>query len=97
MGNKLKDFRLVNYEERSRLLSALDLYRQRWGRDEELDALVHRLSRTECQPGGCAMCNAERAREEADYYADAYAENPPHGAKGHRLSRNCDQCQENAS
>jgi len=29
--------------------------------------------------------------------ADAYAENPPHGAKGHRLSRNCDQCVENGS
>jgi len=26
-----------------------------------------------------------------------YAENPPHGAKGHRLSRNCDQCVENGS
>ena len=32
------------------------------------------------------------------YFApDAYAENPPHGAKGHRLSRNCDQCVENGS
>jgi hypothetical protein len=50
MGNRLEDFRLVNHEERSRLLSALSLYKSRWGEDEELLALVLRLSRTECQP-----------------------------------------------
>jgi hypothetical protein len=66
MGNRLEDFRLVNYEERSRLLSALDLYRKQWGSDEELDALVLRLSRTECQPGGCEYCNEDRAREESE-------------------------------
>jgi hypothetical protein len=39
----------------------------------------------------------ERAKEH-DYFApDTYAENPPHGAPGHRLSRNCDQCVENGS
>jgi hypothetical protein len=67
VGNKLEDFRLLNYEERSRLLTALALYEARYSKDEESDALIRRLSHTECQHGGCPYCNADRAREEAEY------------------------------
>lgn len=77
MGNKLKDFRLESYGERSMLQNAIDLLRSRndrlgWmkGEKEMADAIALRLSRTECQPGGCPYCNEDRAREEAERYED---------------------------
>jgi hypothetical protein len=74
-NNKLEDFRLETYEDREMLITGLELYRDRyksrWLEKEKarVEALLLRLSRTECQHGGCAHCNPDRAREEAEYYA----------------------------
>ena len=60
---KLEDFRLQVHEERSLLLSAVHHYRvwleQHNISSQELEALILRLSRTECQPGGCSLCNPD--------------------------------------
>lgn len=68
MANELGDFRLESYEERSVLLSALDLLRAYRPEDYNTairEALALRLSRTKCQPGGCEYCDA-------DAYANRY-------------------------
>lgn len=66
---KLKDFRLENYEERSILQTALQLYKHREGYDPAewpiVEALALRLSRTECQPGGCEWCNVVYTERDA--------------------------------
>lgn len=68
MGNKLKDFHLESYDERFVLMLALGYLpkdtRQRY--EDVVNALKIRISRTECQPGGCEYCNADRAREESE-------------------------------
>ncbi len=56
---KLDEFRLETYDERATLLHALSVLQS-----ERLDhltkataeALLLRLSRTQCQPGGCDYC-----------------------------------------
>lgn len=65
MGTKLNEFRLETYEERSVLCTALQLYQDRYPGDNDatVRALLIRLSRTECQPGGCEYCNEDRRRE----------------------------------
>jgi hypothetical protein len=67
MGLKLNEFHLKSYDERSVLLTAL-----RYFHDEQLEKypeyktafedLFVRVSRTECQPGGCSYCNEEEWR-----------------------------------
>jgi len=65
MHIKLNEFRLESYEERSAVQTALRLLRHHHPDDDKaaVAALLIRLSRTECQEGGCEYCNAERARE----------------------------------
>lgn len=56
---KLSDFRLQTYNEREALnyaLLKLDGDCPEWHR-AALDALLTRLSRTQCQPGGCELCS----------------------------------------
>jgi hypothetical protein len=69
MGNKLEDFRLTKYEERISLIIALQLYKDKYG-DREIKDLLERISRIECQLGGCKYCNDEQAAAEADRFAD---------------------------
>ena len=46
------------------LCTALQLYQNRClGDKATVHALLIRLSRTECQPGGCEYCNEDRRRE----------------------------------
>lgn len=59
---RLQDFRLETYDERSVLLSALTMYRAHHaelfdGEKRALETVTLRLSRTECQPGGCQYCD----------------------------------------
>jgi hypothetical protein len=75
MGLKLEEFYLESYSERSVLQTALDYFRsEQLERYPEyktaVENLLIRLSRTECQPGGCPYCNADRAREEEEYYRE---------------------------
>lgn len=59
MAIKLSDFRLKTYREREALNYALALMERdcpNWYR-EALDTLQARLSRTQCQPGGCEYCD----------------------------------------
>jgi hypothetical protein len=62
---KLDEFRLETYDERSVLSTALKVYQHRYPGDNKatVTALLIRLSRTECQEGGCQYCNADRAKE----------------------------------
>lgn len=67
----------LSYEERSALLTILGLARPEVSSEfpEYLDilhAIMTRVSRLECQPGGCPYCNADRAREESERYDDMY-------------------------
>jgi hypothetical protein len=72
MGLKLNEFHLASYSERSVLATALhyfsadhlEMYPEY--KTAVKDLLV-RLSRTECQEGGCPYCNADRAREEEEW------------------------------
>jgi hypothetical protein len=68
VGLKLNEFRLKTYAERAVLSTALQLYQARYAphgsERTTLKTLLQRLSRTECQPGGCPYCNADRAREQ---------------------------------
>lgn len=68
----LDEFRLETYDERSLLITALQLLREErpYVDADARDALLLRLSRTECQSGGCSYCNADRAREEDEWRAD---------------------------
>jgi hypothetical protein len=65
---KLNEFRLETYDERHVLQMAICLYRS-WHPDmysEVADALAVRLSRTQCQPGGCEYCeDYEPSRSES--------------------------------
>ncbi len=75
MSNKLKEFRLDDYEERSLLIGALGCFRihhpdSYYINNGAFDKLMQRLSQTECQPGGCSYCNEERAREESEQRED---------------------------
>jgi hypothetical protein len=59
----------LTYDERSTLVTILSIAREeiasRFPRQlENLEAITLRVSRLECQPGGCPYCNADRAREE---------------------------------
>lgn len=79
---KLHEFRLLDYDERSMLQDALSMYKPRLeafakankahafdkNRLARCEALLLRLSQTECQPGGCEYCNADRARAAESYY-----------------------------
>ena len=65
---KLDEFRLEDYAERHILQVALMLYRRHYvDMDKEIvDALALRLSRTQCQPGGCEYCeDYEPSRSES--------------------------------
>jgi len=55
---KLNEFRLDTYDERSVLQYALELMRARHPDDhpEIVNTLLVRLSRTQCQTGGCEYC-----------------------------------------
>lgn len=69
----------LSYEERSALLSILSLARPKVSSrfpeySEILRDITLRVSRLECQPGGCPHCNADRAREESERYDDMYKE-----------------------
>ena len=62
----------LSYEERSRLLTFLTLagpeVHERYPEYvETFQAITQRISRLECQPGGCPYCNADRAREESEW------------------------------
>lgn len=62
----------LSYEERSRLLTMLSMVRPEVRARypeyiDTLDSIVLRVSRLECQPGGCPYCNADRAREESEW------------------------------
>jgi hypothetical protein len=63
----------LSYEERSQLLTILYLAHSEIASShpeclEMLDMITQRVSRLECQPGGCPYCNADRAREESERY-----------------------------
>ena len=64
---KLEDFRLESYDERHVLQMAISLYRDRYSDmyREVADALALRLSRTQCQPGGCDLCSDEPSQSES--------------------------------
>jgi len=66
---KLEDFRLLSYDERSILGTALLLYRDRYPESYPaiVEALSLRLSRTECQAGGCSMCRPENHPDYPEY------------------------------
>jgi len=55
---KLNEFHLESYNERHVLQMAVGLYQARYPDmyAEEADSLALRLSRTQCQPGGCEYC-----------------------------------------
>jgi hypothetical protein len=55
---KLNEFRLDTYDERSVLQYALELLRayRPDNHPEIVNTLLVRLSRTQCQPGGCEYC-----------------------------------------
>ena len=62
----------LSYEERSRLLTFLsmagpEVHLRYPEMVETFDAITQRVSRLECQPGGCPYCNADRAREESEW------------------------------
>lgn len=61
MTLKLNEFHLESYDERSALGLALDLFDvARYPEYKEaVAALKLRLSRTECQPGGCSICRPD--------------------------------------
>lgn len=70
----------LSYKERSALLTILGLARPEVSSEfpEYLDILytiMTRVSRLECQPGGCEYCNADAAREASEQrdYADHLA------------------------
>lgn len=77
---KLNEFKLETYDERFTLMCALEALRSREQvRDDSfyqkyhkpaVDALLLRISQTECQPGGCEYCNADRAAEAMERYDD---------------------------
>ena len=57
---KLGEFRLKSYDERSMLQTAMYLFRDRYPDSPHkgaIEDLLIRLSKTECQPGGCEICN----------------------------------------
>jgi hypothetical protein len=59
MAAKLEEFRLESYDERSTLQHALTYLRSHDPDNfykPHVEALLTRLSRTECQPGGCSYC-----------------------------------------
>lgn len=70
---KLNEFRLETYEERFTLMCALEELRKRerdpldrvyqGAHKRSVEALLLRLSRTRCQPGGCSYCDGS---EEGD-------------------------------
>jgi hypothetical protein len=65
----------LSYEERSRLLTFLSMAHpeivSRYPEYlETLRAIMLRVSRLECQPGGCPHCNADAARAEDERYDD---------------------------
>jgi hypothetical protein len=65
---KLDEFRLESYDERLVLVQALAFYQSR-NPDMypgAVEALNWRLSKTECQPGGCSICNPDYNMEQ-DY------------------------------
>jgi hypothetical protein len=65
---KLDEFRLESYDDRHVLQMAIALYRDRYPDmyRETVDALALRLSRTQCQPGGCDLCeDYEPSRSES--------------------------------
>lgn len=56
---KLNEFKLETYDERSALQYALQLLRSERPDncyEIQVEALLLRLSRTQCQPGGCDYC-----------------------------------------
>jgi len=61
MSIRLDEFRLETYDERFVLGIALDLYRARYPglHKEAVEALLTRVSRTQCQPSGCEHCRPD--------------------------------------
>ena len=62
MTLKLDEFRLESYDERAALQYALEVLkaeRPDYLYKSEVDALKVRLSRTQCQVGGCPYCGGE--------------------------------------
>lgn len=70
MAKKLEDFHLESYEERSVLIYALTRFREVLDRHPEykdaVNALLLRVSRTECQPGGCSYCYDDETAKALD-------------------------------
>jgi len=64
---KLDEFRLETYDDRHVLQMAIALYRSRYPDmyRETVDALAVRLSRTQCRPGGCDLCEEPSQSEGA--------------------------------
>jgi hypothetical protein len=58
---KLDEFRLESYDERDALVVALVYYQAKRPdiQPEAVEALLKRLTDTECQPGGCSICNPD--------------------------------------
>ena len=62
MTLKLDEFRLESYDERAALQYALEVLKAERPDHlykSEVDALKVRLSRTQCQAGGCPYCGGE--------------------------------------
>lgn len=62
----------LSYEERSALLTILNVARAEISARypehlEMLEAITLRVSRLECQPGGCPYCNADAAAAQEEY------------------------------
>lgn len=75
MSLKLNEFHLDSYSERSVLQTALSYFQSERLEmypeyKEAVENLMVRLSRTECQEGGCPYCNDDRAREEREWRDD---------------------------
>lgn len=65
----------LSYAERSTFLTILSVAREEIASRypeyvETLEAIAQRVSRLECQPGGCPYCNSDRAREESEWRCD---------------------------
>jgi len=93
-------------------LATVEISRQEWDEYQQFLALERRWHTRiqELDNRRMAEYDSDTAAREVDNrpsevivrelrgeWPDHYAENPPHGAPGHRLSRNCDQCVENGS
>ena len=54
----------LTYKEREALNFVLAGTEAEWPFEESIKAIKQKVSRLECQPGGCPYCNSDAGREE---------------------------------